>query len=126
MSVREKLLRARVCLCVVTVCVCVCVFSQCPPCQSTGCPSNCTGNGLCTTNGVCSCFPGYTGADCSLASECAGGIQYIHQYNATYNATECCNGTLTVPSGGSMNQVQPLRARRVCVCLCVRARPPST
>lgn len=29
------------------------------------CPSNCNGNGMCLSNGICECKAGYTGIDCS-------------------------------------------------------------
>ena len=34
---------------------------------ATSCPYNCFGRGLCTS-GVCHCYSGYTGSDCSLVS----------------------------------------------------------
>ncbi|KAK7321737.1 hypothetical protein VNO77_32636 [Canavalia gladiata] len=36
-------------------------------CSSRSCPSKCTGNGVCLSNGICECKPGYTGIDCSTA-----------------------------------------------------------
>ena len=32
------------------------------------CPHLCSGNGLCTLDSVCSCFPGFAGADCSVGT----------------------------------------------------------
>lgn len=33
---------------------------------SQGCPNRCSGKGTCGSSGTCTCFDGYTGADCSL------------------------------------------------------------
>ncbi|XP_027357118.1 leishmanolysin-like isoform X1 [Abrus precatorius] len=36
-------------------------------CSRRSCPSNCSGNGMCLSNGICECKTGYTGIDCSTA-----------------------------------------------------------
>ncbi|XP_027329186.1 uncharacterized protein LOC113845803 isoform X2 [Abrus precatorius] len=36
-------------------------------CSRGSCPGNCTGNGMCLSNGICKCKTGYTGIDCSTA-----------------------------------------------------------
>ncbi|KAI9118354.1 hypothetical protein K1719_010686 [Acacia pycnantha] len=37
-------------------------------CSKQSCPSNCSGNGKCLSNGICECKNGYTGIDCSTAA----------------------------------------------------------
>lgn len=31
------------------------------------CPNSCSGHGICSTNNVCRCYPGYSEGDCSLS-----------------------------------------------------------
>ncbi|XP_061370658.1 uncharacterized protein LOC133313319 isoform X2 [Gastrolobium bilobum] len=38
-------------------------------CSKRSCPSNCTGNGICLSNGICECKTGYTGIDCSTVCD---------------------------------------------------------
>lgn len=33
----------------------------------TACPNSCSGHGICSTNNVCRCYPGYSEGDCSLS-----------------------------------------------------------
>ncbi|GFR45710.1 hypothetical protein Agub_g7119, partial [Astrephomene gubernaculifera] len=41
-------------------------------CSLVACPNNCSWNGECLDQGVCSCYPGYKGADCSQDCGCGG------------------------------------------------------
>ncbi|KAG2422805.1 hypothetical protein HXX76_015752 [Chlamydomonas incerta] len=41
-------------------------------CSIVSCPNDCSWNGECLDVGVCSCYPGYSGADCSVDCGCGG------------------------------------------------------
>lgn len=41
-------------------------------CSHFTCPAHCSWNGECLDKGVCACYPGYTGADCSQDCGCGG------------------------------------------------------
>lgn len=48
------------------------------------CPNECSGRGFCRSNGVCQCFPGNNGNDCSLrtcpvAESWDGGLNNVHE-----------------------------------------------
>lgn len=58
----------------------------------TPCPNSCSGNGKCDL-GVCTCFDGFTAADCSLRT-CPHGPAYADSASATdtaHNMAECSN-----------------------------------
>jgi hypothetical protein len=67
------------------------------------CPNSCSENGKCTTPwGVCSCFTGYTGSDCSLRS-CPTGSAWSDVATSdddAHNIVECSNrGKCDVATG---------------------------
>lgn len=67
---------------------------------SSACPNLCSKQGICTTkphyspNGICNCFPGFYGVDCSLRT-CPAGYAWVDLPSATDTAhgfyTECSN-----------------------------------
>ena len=61
--------------------------------EYTPCPNSCSGNGKCTTHGVCSCFTGFTAADCSQRT-CPQGPAWSDSATAddsAHNLAECSN-----------------------------------
>lgn len=60
------------------------------------CPNKCSGHGHCNTGstGSCSCYPTYTGYDCSLRV-CPSGYAWVDmptdEYTAHAKYTECSN-----------------------------------
>jgi hypothetical protein len=48
--------------------------------NSSSCPGACSGRGQCMASGVCVCYQGYGGADCS-------NVSYIETYNCGYKCT---------------------------------------
>ncbi len=65
---------------------------------NTGCPSRCSGHGLCSTDmsnsGVCQCYTGYIGIDCSLrlCPSHTAWVDYPTANNTAHAAfTECSN-----------------------------------
>ncbi|XP_061686583.1 teneurin-3 isoform X6 [Syngnathoides biaculeatus] len=72
------------------------------------CPQNCHGNGDCLS-GICHCFPGFVGPDCSRAScpvLCSGNGQYSRgrcQCYSSWKGTECdvpANQCIDIHCGG--------------------------
>lgn len=63
--------------------------------EYTPCPNQCSSNGICTRPwGVCSCFDGFTGADCSLRPCPFGLISWADSAisnDSAHHAAECSN-----------------------------------
>jgi hypothetical protein len=61
----------------------------------TPCPNSCSSNGLCSRPwGVCECFQGFTGADCSLRTCPLGAISWTDSATSNddaHHAAECSN-----------------------------------
>jgi hypothetical protein len=65
---------------------------------NTGCPSRCSGHGLCSTDGsnsgICQCYSGFIGIDCSLrlCPSHTAWVDYPTANNTAHAAfTECSN-----------------------------------
>eukprot|EP00501_MAST-03F_sp_TOSAG23-6_P002425 GSMAST32.ASY1.ANO1.2534.1 assembled CDS len=58
------------------------------------CPNQCSNNGSCGESSKCTCYPGYTGADCSLR-ECSFGLSWTAE------------GTGVVPAGNGLGGLHP-------------------
>ena len=70
----------------VLLCFCSLALTSTNTGSSFVCPNKCSNNGACSsTYGTCTCYTGFTGADCSLRS-CATGTAWIDTPNATDSA----------------------------------------
>jgi hypothetical protein len=53
-----------------------------------GCPNHCGGHGTCSSNDVCTCFPGFEGFDCSLRT-CPKGQAWATNAVDPHSYSEC-------------------------------------
>ena len=79
------------------------------------CPSNCNSQGYCH-DGICVCYPGWTGADCSTLTQCP------HQCNLQGAVLPPLTSSLrALPAAPSSSSTSPERLRLVVAGYCLNA-----